>query len=82
MEMEQFELTFEIGAHSYACSGLAYYEDEADEEIGYFERKILRVFIDSCEVFVEETNSWVRTAVTDEIVDKVWVILEKNCSDW
>jgi hypothetical protein len=82
MEMEQFEVDFEIGAHSYACQGLAYYEDEADEEVGYFERVILRVFIDSCEVFVEETNSWVRTPVTDEIVDKVWVILEKNCSDW
>jgi glucose dehydrogenase len=82
MEMEQFEIEFEIGTHSYACEGLAYYEDEADEEVGCFERVILRVFIDSCEVFVEETNSWVRTAVTDEIVDKVWVILEKNCSDW
>jgi hypothetical protein len=82
MEMEQFEVEFEIGAHSYACQGLAYYEDEADEEVGYFERVILRVFIDSCEVFVEESNSWARTAVTDEIVDKVWVILESESSDW
>ena len=82
MEMEQFELTFEIGEVSYACGGLAYYEDEADEEVGYFERKILRVFIDNCEVFVEESNSWVRTAVTDEIVDKVWVILESESNDW
>jgi hypothetical protein len=82
MEMEQFELTFEIGAHSYACQGLAYYEDEADEEVGYFERVILRVFIDNCEVFVEETNSWVRTPVTDEIVDKVWGLLENQSSDW
>ena len=82
MEMEQFELEFEIGEVSYVCQGLAYYEDEADEEVGYFERKILRVFIDNCEMFIEESNSWVRTAVTDEIVDKVWGLLEDECSNW
>ena len=80
--MEQFELEFEIGEVSYVCQGLAYYEDEADEEVGYFERKILRVFIDNCEMFIEESNSWVRTAVTDEIVDKVWGLLEDECSNW
>jgi hypothetical protein len=82
MNTANFELDLEIDEIQYRVDGIAYYYDDVDYDVGYFERVIDHIFIESCMSFVEDINEFVTAEVTKDIENVVGCTLEVIKSNW
>jgi hypothetical protein len=82
MKTANFEVEFELEGLEYRVDGIAYYYDQADEDVDYFQREIDHLYIQSCMVYREDENEFVIAEVTGEMEDVVRSKLEFCKGNW